>query len=96
MIIFAITQATINCSDGRFALRLDEWRGAIESAAFSRALLAARIRSCRMSTTTRKLDSGGTRRTRIDLVADLNDEDDEGLGWSTLSEASNSAGIRPG
>ena len=32
----------------------------------------------------------------IDLVADLNDEDDEGLGWSTLSEASNSAGIRPG
>ena len=33
---------------------------------------------------------------RIDLVADLNDEDDEGLGWSTLSEASNSIGIRPG
>ena len=33
---------------------------------------------------------------RIDLVADLNDEDDEGLGWSTLSEASNSVGIRPG
>jgi len=24
---------------------------------------------------------------RIDLVADLNDEDDEGLGWSTLSDA---------
>jgi hypothetical protein len=22
---------------------------------------------------------------RIDLAADLNDEDDEGLGWSTLS-----------
>ena len=24
---------------------------------------------------------------RIDLAADLNDEDDEGLGWSTLSNA---------
>jgi len=23
----------------------------------------------------------------IDLAADLNDEDDEGLGWSTLSDA---------
>jgi len=33
---------------------------------------------------------------RIDLVADLNDEDDEGLGWSTLSEASDPARIRPG
>ena len=33
---------------------------------------------------------------RIDLVADLNDEDDEGLGWSTLGEASKPAGIRPG
>ncbi len=32
----------------------------------------------------------------IDLVADLNDEDDEGLGWSTLSEASDPACIRPG
>ena len=31
----------------------------------------------------------------IDLVADLNDEDDEGPGWSTLGEASNRAGIRP-
>jgi hypothetical protein len=34
--------------------------------------------------------------SHIDLVADLNDEDDEGLGWSTLGEASNPAGIRPG
>jgi hypothetical protein len=34
--------------------------------------------------------------SRIHLVADLNDEDDEGLGWSTLSEASDPAGIRPG
>ena len=34
--------------------------------------------------------------TRIDLAADLNDEDDEGLGWSTLSEASDPARIHPG
>jgi len=33
---------------------------------------------------------------RIDLVADLNDEDDDGLGWSTLSDASDPARIRPG
>ena len=33
---------------------------------------------------------------RIDLVADLNDEDDEGLGWSTLSEAHHPSRIRPG
>ena len=33
---------------------------------------------------------------RIDLVADLNDEDDEGLGWSTLNDASDPARIRPG
>jgi hypothetical protein len=33
---------------------------------------------------------------RIDLVADLNDEDDEGFGWSTLSEASDPVRIRPG
>ena len=33
---------------------------------------------------------------RIDLVADLNDEDDEGLGWSALSQASDPARIRPG
>jgi len=32
----------------------------------------------------------------IDLAADLNDEDDEGLGWSTLSDASDPARIRPG
>ena len=34
--------------------------------------------------------------SRIDLAADLNDEDDEGLGWSTLAEASEPANIRPG
>jgi len=33
---------------------------------------------------------------QIDLVADLNAEDDEGLGWSTLSEAREPARIRPG
>ena len=33
---------------------------------------------------------------RIDLVADLNDEDDEGLGWSTLGEARDPGRIRPG
>lgn len=33
---------------------------------------------------------------RIDLAADLNDEDDEGLGWSTLSEAHDPGQIRPG
>jgi hypothetical protein len=34
--------------------------------------------------------------SRIDLIADLNDEDDEGLGWSMLSDASDPARIRPG
>ena len=34
--------------------------------------------------------------SRIDLIADLNEEDDDGLGWSTLSEASDPARIRPG
>ena len=33
---------------------------------------------------------------RIDLAADLNDEDREGLGWSTLSEARDPDWIRPG
>lgn len=32
----------------------------------------------------------------IDLVADLNAEDDEGLGWSTLSDARDASQIRPG
>jgi hypothetical protein len=56
-----------------------------------------RTGSCRTPTTTRNLVSGGTLMdARIDLVADLNDEDDEGLGWSMLSEASDPARIRPG
>jgi hypothetical protein len=33
---------------------------------------------------------------RIDLAADLNDEDDEGLGWSALSEARDPGRIGPG
>ena len=32
----------------------------------------------------------------IDLAADLNGQDDEGLGWSTIAEASEPAKIRPG
>lgn len=33
---------------------------------------------------------------QIDLVADLNAEDDEGLGWSALSDARDPSGVRPG
>lgn len=33
---------------------------------------------------------------QIDLVADLNAEDDDGLGWSTLSDARDPAQVRPG
>ena len=33
---------------------------------------------------------------QIDLVADLNAEDDEGLGWSTLNDARDAAQVRPG
>lgn len=32
----------------------------------------------------------------IDLSADLNAEDDDGLGWSTLRDASEPARVRPG
>jgi hypothetical protein len=32
----------------------------------------------------------------IDLVADLNAEDDEGLGWSMLSDARDASRVRPG
>jgi len=31
----------------------------------------------------------------IDLVADLNSEDDDGLGWSSLSDARDAAQVRP-
>jgi hypothetical protein len=33
---------------------------------------------------------------QLDLVADLNAEDDDGLGWSMLSDARNPVQVRPG
>ena len=33
---------------------------------------------------------------QIDLVADLNAEDDDGLGWSMLTDARDAARVRPG
>lgn len=32
----------------------------------------------------------------IDLVADLNAQDDDGLGWSTLADATDPSRVRPG
>lgn len=32
----------------------------------------------------------------LDLIADLNAEDDEGFGWSTLADASSPGQVRPG
>jgi hypothetical protein len=32
----------------------------------------------------------------VDLVADLNAEDDDGLGWSTLSDARDPTKVQPG
>jgi hypothetical protein len=32
----------------------------------------------------------------IDLVADLNAQDDDGLGWSTLSDARDASRVHPG
>lgn len=32
----------------------------------------------------------------IDLVADLNAQDDDGLGWATLGDAREPARVRPG
>ena len=32
----------------------------------------------------------------IDLIADLNAEDDDGLGWSTLTDARDAAQVQPG
>lgn len=34
--------------------------------------------------------------SEIDLVADLNAEDDDGLGWSVLSDARDPSRVRPG
>lgn len=33
---------------------------------------------------------------RIDLVADLNAQDDDGLGWAMLDDAVDPSGVRPG
>lgn len=40
--------------------------------------------------------AGGDMDNEVDLVADLNAEDDEGLGWSTLSDAREPTHVRPG
>ena len=32
----------------------------------------------------------------VELIADLNAEDDDGLGWSTLSDARDPEGVKPG
>ncbi len=32
----------------------------------------------------------------LDVIADLNAEDDDGLGWSTLSDARDTGLVRPG
>ena len=32
----------------------------------------------------------------LDVIADLNAEDDDGLGWSTLSDARDAGRVRPG
>jgi hypothetical protein len=50
----AIAQATIYCTDGRLALRLDEWRGVIEGAAFNRALKHRKFRT--LVSTLRSID----------------------------------------
>lgn len=34
--------------------------------------------------------------SEVDLVADLNAEDDDGLGWSRLSDAPEPSKVRPG
>jgi hypothetical protein len=39
---------------------------------------------------------GGAAIIELDLVADLNAEDDDGLGWSTLAEAREPRRIGPG
>jgi hypothetical protein len=51
----AIAQATIYCTDGRLALRLDEWRGVIEGAAFNRALKHRKYRT--LVSTLRSIDN---------------------------------------
>jgi hypothetical protein len=50
----AIEQATIYCADGRLLQRLSEWRGAIQSAAFSHTLKHRRYRA--LASTLRSID----------------------------------------
>jgi hypothetical protein len=38
----------------------------------------------------------GTMPDEVDLIADLNAEDDDGLGWSTLADASQPERVVPG
>jgi hypothetical protein len=52
-----------------------------------------RADACLTLTTMRNLGRGGD---AMDLVADLNAEDDEGLGWSDLSDAADPCRILPG
>jgi hypothetical protein len=49
-----IAQATIYCTDGRLTLRLAEWRGIIEAAAFNHALKHRRYRA--LASTLRSID----------------------------------------
>jgi hypothetical protein len=58
----------------------------------------ARTRPCPTPTTTRNLDSrkGDAVDPEIDLLADLNAEDDDGLGWSVLSDSRDPSRVRPG
>jgi hypothetical protein len=49
-----IDQASIYCTDGRLTLRLAEWRGVIQSAAFNRALKHRRYRV--LASTLRSID----------------------------------------
>lgn len=39
---------------------------------------------------------GMTMEYQVDLEADLNAQDDDGLGWSTLSDAQQPSSVRPG
>src|SRR6266487_5062757 len=65
--------------------------------AFARDWPIVITRSCPTPTTTRNLDAGrGAMDPQIDLVADLNGEDDDGLGWSVLSEGRDPSRVRPG
>jgi hypothetical protein len=75
----AIAQATVYCTDGRLVLRLDEWRGAIEAAAFNRKLKHRKYRT--LVSTLRSIDDplkryvqrlyhlqGGSSGSVIDLI----------------------------